>query len=105
MTLAVRSVNALLSLRASEEMFATIDLVLIDLLSGEAKFLKIGAPPSFIRRGGAVMRIEGHNPPAGLTDARELDVISVKLRPHDTLIMVTDGVFAGELGSLQKNAG
>ncbi|MBE3594812.1 MAG: stage II sporulation protein E [Candidatus Carbobacillus altaicus] len=102
MTLAVRSVNALLSLRASEEMFATIDLVLIDLLSGEAKFLKIGAPPSFIRRGGAVMRIEGHNPPAGLTDARELDVISVKLRPHDTLIMVTDGVFAGELGSLQK---
>lgn len=102
MTLAVKTVNALLSLRASEEMFATIDLVLIDLLTGEAKFLKIGAAPSYIRRGGAVIRIEGHNPPAGVTDVRELDVISLKLRPHDTLLMVSDGVFSGELGSPQK---
>src|SRR5690606_20148868 len=41
--LAIKSVNSVLLLRSVEEMFATIDLALIDLYSARTTFLKIGS--------------------------------------------------------------
>lgn len=90
--LAVKSVNSVLLLRSPEEMFATIDLALIDLYSAHATMLKIGSTPSFIKRGREIIPIAANNLPIGILQDIEIDLLRVQLQPGDTLIMMTDGI-------------
>ncbi len=48
--LAIKSVNSVLLLRSSDEMYATVDVALIDLYNAGTTFLKIGSIPSFIKK-------------------------------------------------------
>lgn len=91
--LAIKTVNSILSLRSTDEVFATVDLVLIDLESAMAKFLKIGSSPSFIKRGEKVKMVSAHNLPIGILDEIDVEVVTEKLHPGDLLIMMTDGVY------------
>ncbi|MCD9026296.1 stage II sporulation protein E [Cohnella silvisoli] len=90
--LAVKSVNSVLLLRSPEEMFATIDLALIDLYTAHATMLKIGSTPSFIKRGREIIPIAANNLPIGILQDIEIDLLRVQLQPGDTLIMMTDGI-------------
>lgn len=90
--LAIKSVNSVLLLRSPDEMFATIDLALIDLYSAYATLLKIGSTPSFIKRGDEVIPISANNLPVGIVQDIEIDLLRIQLQPEDTLIMMTDGV-------------
>jgi stage II sporulation protein E len=90
--LAVKSVNSVLLLRSPDEMFATVDLALIDLYSAHATLLKIGSTPSFIKRGKEVIPVAANNLPIGILQEIDIDVLRVQLLPGDTLIMMTDGV-------------
>jgi stage II sporulation protein E len=90
--LAVKSVNSILLLRSPEEMFATIDVALIDLYSAKTTFLKTGSTPSFIRRGDEVFTIFASNLPVGILHDIDIDLVTVQLMPGDTLIMMTDGL-------------
>lgn len=91
--LAIKSVNSVLLLRSSDEMFATVDLALIDQYSALTTFLKTGSTPSFIRRGSEVMTITANNLPIGILQEIEIDLIRLHLKPGDTLIMITDGIY------------
>lgn len=91
--LAVKSVNSVLLLRSPEEMFATIDVALIDQYTAKTTFMKIGSTPSFIKRGNEVITVTANNLPVGILQDIEVDLISVQLEPGDTLIMMTDGLF------------
>ncbi|MCP8971169.1 stage II sporulation protein E [Ectobacillus sp. SYSU M60031] len=93
--IAIKSINSILSLRTTEEMFTTLDLAMIDLRDASAKFLKIGSTPSFVKRGDRVIKIEGSNLPIGILDDVDVDVISEQLRQDDILIMMSDGIFEG----------
>jgi stage II sporulation protein E len=90
--LAVKSVNSVLLLRSPEEMFATVDLALIDLYTAHATMLKIGSTPSFIKRGREIIPIAANNLPIGILHDIEIDLLRVQLQPGDTLIMMTDGI-------------
>ncbi|MFC6549122.1 stage II sporulation protein E [Cohnella cellulosilytica] len=90
--LAVKSVNSILLLRSPEEMFATVDLALIDLYTAHATMLKIGSTPSFIKRGKEIIPIAANNLPIGILHDIEIDLLRVQLQPGDTLIMMTDGI-------------
>ncbi|HZK41539.1 MAG TPA: SpoIIE family protein phosphatase, partial [Clostridia bacterium] len=46
----IRSINSTLLLRSQDEIFATADLCLMDLVSGKADFVKIGAVSTYIKR-------------------------------------------------------
>ncbi|MFY9997326.1 MAG: stage II sporulation protein E, partial [Leclercia sp.] len=63
---AIKSVNSILSLRTTDEIFSTLDLVMVDLQNASARFLKIGSTPSFIKRGGKIMKIQASNLPMGI---------------------------------------
>jgi stage II sporulation protein E len=90
--LAVKSVNSVLLLRSPDEMFATVDLALIDLYTAHATMLKIGSTPSFIKRGREIIPIAANNLPIGILQDIEIDLLRVQLQPGDTLIMMTDGI-------------
>jgi stage II sporulation protein E len=92
---AIKSVNSVLSLRTTDEIFSTLDLAMIDLQDASAKFLKIGSSPSFIKRGSKVIKVEAGNLPMGIIPEFEVDVVSEQLKAGDLLIMMSDGVFEG----------
>jgi stage II sporulation protein E len=92
---AIKSVNSILSLRTTDEIFSTLDLAMIDLQNASAKFLKIGSTPSFIKRGNKVIKIQASNLPIGILQEFEVDVVSEQLKAGDLLIMMSDGVFEG----------
>jgi stage II sporulation protein E len=92
---AIKSVNSILSLRTTDEIFSTLDLAMIDLQNASAKFLKVGSTPSFIKRGNKVFKIQASNLPIGILQEFEVDVVSEQLKAGDLLIMMSDGVFEG----------
>ncbi|PKG22487.1 stage II sporulation protein E [Niallia nealsonii] len=92
---AIKSINSVLSLRTTDEIFSTLDLAMIDLQNASAKFLKIGSTPSFIKRGTKVIKIQASNLPMGILQEFDVDVVSEQLKAGDLLIMMSDGVFEG----------
>lgn len=92
---AIRSINSILSLRTTDEIFSTLDLALIDLHDAKAKFLKICSTPSFIKRGDRVFKIESSNLPLGFMDGMDVEVVSEQLKAEDLLIMMSDGILEG----------
>lgn len=91
--LAIKSLNSVLMLRSADEMFATVDMALIDLYSASTTFLKIGSTPSFIKRGGEVIQVAANNLPVGIMREIEVDLLRIQLLPGDILIMMTDGIY------------
>lgn len=94
-TVAIKSINSVLSLRSTDEIFSTLDLAMIDLQDASSKFLKIGSTPSFIKRGNSVMMVEASNLPMGIINEFDVDVVSEQLKAGDLLIMMSDGIFDG----------
>jgi len=92
---AIKSVNSVLSLRTTDEIFSTLDLAMIDLQNAKTRFLKIGSTPSFIKRGTKVLKVQASNLPMGIIQEFEVDVVSEQLKAGDLLIMMSDGVFEG----------
>ncbi|MFD1179298.1 stage II sporulation protein E [Paenibacillus puldeungensis] len=92
-TLAIKSVNSVLMLRSPDEVYATVDMALIDEYTARTTFMKIGSSPSFIKRGNEVIPVSASNLPIGIIQDIEVDLVTVQLYPGDTLIMMTDGVY------------
>ncbi|MGM9922880.1 MAG: stage II sporulation protein E [Bacillus sp. (in: firmicutes)] len=94
---AIKSVNSILSLRTTDEIFSTLDLAMIDLHDAKARFLKICSTPSFVKRGDKVFKIESSNLPIGFMNDIDVDVVSEQLKAEDLLIMMSDGIFEGPM--------
>ncbi len=88
----IKTINSILMLRSREEMFATADLCIMDLVGGNADFIKIGGVPSFILREDKVEIIRQAALPIGILDDVQLDNISVPINDEDMIIMITDGI-------------
>nr|WP_175637976.1 stage II sporulation protein E [Metabacillus schmidteae] len=92
---AIKTINSILSLRTTDEIFSTLDLAIVDLQDGNSKFLKIGSTPSFVKRGDKIIKIQASNLPMGIIDEFDVDVVGEKLKAGDLLIMMSDGIFEG----------
>lgn len=90
---ALESANALLLNPAGEDMFATADALVVDLMTGEARFGKMAACPTVILRGGELMRVAGGRLPLGILEDARPELTRLRLRPGDTLLMASDGAF------------
>lgn len=101
---AVKTVNTILGMRSDEEIYATVDLALIDLDTARTTFLKIGSTPSFIKRGNEVIPVTASNLPIGILKEIEVDTVSKRLLPGDMLIMVTDGIYDAPSADVNKEA-
>lgn len=90
--LALETINRQLLARTGEDMFATMDLCLIDLNSGIAEFTKMAACRSIILRGSECTRVEGAQLPLGILENVQPSISRIRLRPDDLLVMGSDGV-------------
>ena len=90
--LSAATVNGVLLSRGGEELFATADMLLIDLDSGRAEFTKLAASRSYIVRGNRVHVVEGGRLPLGILDEVQPGVKCADLRRGDVVFMMTDGI-------------
>ncbi len=91
-SITIKTINSILMLRSREEMFATADLCVMDLVEGTAEFIKIGGVPSYIRRQDKVEIIRQPALPIGILEDVEAENISVPIQDEDMIILMTDGI-------------
>lgn len=104
--IAMKILNSVLLLRGGDSWgYATVDLMCVDLFSGETCFYKYGAAPSYVKNGRNIKRIKCETLAAGLTvgDGIAPDIVRMRLRPGSTAIIATDGVIAGSEDEWIKN--
>jgi len=94
---AMRILNSMMLLKNGEEWgFATVDLMCIDLFTGETYFYKYGAAPSYVRSGKSVRRVRSENLAAGLVagEGEGPDIVKMRLKPGNIALVASDGVIA-----------
>ncbi|MCA1013017.1 stage II sporulation protein E [Halobacillus halophilus] len=94
-SVAIQSINSILSLRTNDEIFSTLDLAVIDLHKATSKFIKVGSTPSFIKRGDQILTVESGNLPMGIIPEVDVDMTNEQLKAGDLLIMLSDGILEG----------
>lgn len=90
------TINQVMLLRSVGESFSTVDLCLLNLIDGEANFIKIGAPPTFLIRRGQVLLIASPTLPLGILDEVSPGVSKRILEDGDIIVMVSDGITGNE---------
>lgn len=75
-----------------EECSATVDMLCFDLLYGTAMFIKSGAAPSYIKRGGDIFRVRSRTMPLGLLKSLDAERVNVEVRVGDVLLLLSDGL-------------
>ena len=92
---ALTTLSSALALRGEETGgFTTVDLLEADLFTGEGELFKLGAAPTYLKRGTEVRRLTGSSLPAGVSGGADtpFDCFSLHLQPGDTVLMASDGV-------------
>lgn len=87
----VRSKN----MGTGDECSATVDLMELDLMNGQAVFAKSGAAPTYVVREGRVYKLRARSMPLGILSDTPKDLIRFRTHPGDVVVMVSDGVTAG----------
>jgi len=88
----LNAINKLLILSSSDEIFSTMDVCMVDLLRGIAKFTKIGAPHSYLLRGEKAKKLQAGALPIGILDEFKPGQYTVSLEHGDLIVMFTDGI-------------
>lgn len=94
---ALSTLAGALALRGEETGgFTTVDLLGVDLFTGESTLYKLGAAPTYVRQGEQIRRLSGTSLPAGLAEGenRAADEFSLHLAAGDWVVMVSDGICA-----------
>ena len=92
---AVKMINSALLIKTSEtsnECFATIDITVLDLFSGEAEFIKIGANTTYIKNENGIQKINSTSLPAGILSSVDMETSKMTFKGGDYIIMLSDGV-------------
>lgn len=91
--IAIDAVNAIMSIKFSEdEKFSTLDMNKIDLYTGNAKFMKVGAIESFIKRGNKVEVINSNTLPFGVLEEPDVDTVEKQVSNGDVIVSISDGI-------------
>ena len=73
------------------ESSATLDLFELDLMSGRAAFIKSGAAPTYVYRGGTVYKISSRTMPVGIIKQADAKLTRFDTRCGDIVVMISDG--------------
>jgi len=92
---AMKILNSVLLLKNGEDWgYSTIDLMCVDLFTGEACFYKYGAAPSFVKNGKTIRRVRCESLAAGICagEGSAPDIIRMRLKPGNVALIASDGV-------------
>ncbi len=95
----LRMLNQMIASRmqdSTRECSSTVDLLELDLMTGEGAFIKSGAAPSFVVRGNVVRRLQAGTVPIGILSTLDTQKTRFSLRRGDVVVMISDGVLESD---------
>lgn len=88
----IKFVNSSLQAKSADESLSTIDLLKIDLYTGQAEFYKAGSASSLVKIEDTVSEIKSNSLPVGILHGAEFDQQSLTLHAGDTVVLCSDGI-------------
>ena len=79
-------------LNVSEDVFATLDIAIVDLYKGNIEFIKNGACPTYIKNNRKIQIIKSLTLPAGVIKEASTDVFDKDIENNDIIVMCSDGI-------------
>ena len=89
---AVDMINSVLIADKEEEVFATLDATIINLIDGSTEFIKVSSCPTYIKKGNNVDMIQSIGLPVGVLEEMDIDLYGKNLSSGDMIVMVSDGI-------------
>ncbi len=74
------------------EIFATLDIAIVDLYKGNIEFIKSGACPTYIKNNKKVQIIKSNSLPTGMVDANHIQTFDKDITTGDIVLMCSDGI-------------
>ncbi len=89
---AINLINSVLILKAYDESFATLDMLVFDMYTGTGEFIKTGGVASYIKRGKNVITVNSGSLPTGIIGSCEASNYKISLKTGDVVVILSDGV-------------
>lgn len=88
----IKLINSTMCLNSEDDMYATLDIAIFDLFSGNMEIVKNGSCPTFIKNKKDVQIIKSLSLPAGILGDIDLVTFDTDLEDGDIIVMCTDGI-------------
>lgn len=88
----LRLINSTLNAIGKDDMYATLDIAVLDLYSKNLEFIKNGACPTYIKNRRNVEILKSVSLPSGIIEDIDLVVYDKELYEGDILVMCSDGI-------------
>lgn len=89
---ALKLINTTISANTDDDMYATLDINILDLYKGNMKFIKNGACPTFIKRNNQTEILKSVALPTGILNNIDLIEYNYDLQDGDIILMCSDGI-------------
>lgn len=84
--------STLINTTEEEDGYATLDIAILDLYSGNIEFIKNGACPTYIKENKKVQIIKSLSLPAGMLENINLVIYDKDIQDNNILVMCSDGI-------------
>lgn len=88
----IKLINSAIMNSNKEEMYATLDIEILDLYDGKMKVLKNGACPTYIKENKNVSMLKSTSLPAGIINNINIDTYDKELKDGSIIVMCSDGI-------------
>lgn len=95
-------INSTLIANTKEDMYATLDMQILDLYAGNMEFIKNGACPTYIKRNKEVQLLKSLSLPTGILENADLVVYDYDLQDGDIIVMCSDGILEANAEYINK---
>lgn len=98
----LKLINSTLVANTKEDVYATLDIEILDLFNGNMEFIKNSACPTYVKRNKEVQLLKSVALPTGILDNVDLVVYDYDLQDGDILVMCSDGIIDSNKEYLNK---
>lgn len=88
----IKLINSTMCLNAKDDMYATLDIAIFDLFTGNIEIIKNGSCPTFVKSNKDVQLIKSLSLPTGILNDIDLVTFDRDLEDGDIVVMCTDGI-------------
>lgn len=98
----IELINSTMVLNSNEDMYATLDVAILDLYTGNIECIKNGACPTYVKSQGRVQQIQAISLPTGILSNIDLVVYEKDLQNEDIIVMCSDGIIESKTDAEDK---